>query len=168
MKLWWLYIGVMWLLPVALLAQPDRVYKSLKEVSDPAQVYHLQLHGKRLKQVPSAVYAMTNLQTLDLRGNLISRLSDSVALLVHLRRLELSRNPLMELPAAVSQLTELKELVLWSTYVTALPPESVQMDDRLVLLDLRGCPLLLDDQEAIRTQLPSVKILWDYACNCGE
>lgn len=168
MKLRLLYIGVLWLLPFVSEAQSGRVYTSLKEVSDPAQVYHLQLHGKRLRHVPSAVYAMTNLQTLDLRGNRISRLSDSIALLPHLRRLELSRNPLMELPTAVAQLSELKELVLWSTYVTALPPECVQMDGRLELLDLRGCPLLLDDQEAIRAQLPSVKILWDYACNCGD
>lgn len=167
MKLRLLYIGLL-LLPFVLAAQPDKVYQSLKEVTDPALVYHLQLHGKRYKQIPAEVYAMTNLQTLDLRGSRIGHISDSIALLTHLHRLDLSRNPLMELPAAVAQLPELKELVLWSTYVTVLPPESVQMDGRLELLDLRSCPLLLDDQEVIRAQLPSVKILWDYACNCSD
>lgn len=163
-----LQILLLLLLPLSVMAQPDKVYKSVKEVSDPAQVYHLQLHGKRLKHIPAEVYAMTNLQILDLRGNRIRHLSDSIALLSHLRRLELSRNPLMDIPASVAQLPELRELVLWATYVSSLPSECVQMDGRLVLLDLRSCPLLPDDQEAVRALLPSVKILWDYACNCGD
>lgn len=163
-----IYMVLLLCLPMLSAAQPDRVYRSLKEVADPAQVYHLQLHGKRLRHIPAAVYGMPNLQTLDLRGNRIAYLSDSIALLTRLQRLELSRNPLMELPSAVVRLKELKELVLWSTYVTALPPEIVQLEGRLALLDLRSCPLLPDDQEAIRAQLPSVKILWDYVCNCGD
>lgn len=79
-------------------AQPGKVYKSLKEVTDPHEVYVLQLRGKRLKAVPSIVYQMTNLCELDLRGNRISHLSDSIALLTQLQRLDLSRNPLMDLP----------------------------------------------------------------------
>lgn len=149
-------------------AQPGKVYKSLKEVTDPEAVYTLQLRGKRLKSIPSAVYGMTNLRELDLRGNRIAQLSDSIALLTHLQRLELSRNPLMGLPAAMGQMTELKELVLWSTYVTDLPPTFEQLDTSLELLDLRDCPLTLDDQDAIAALLPSVKKLWYYACNCGN
>ena len=147
-------------------AQPGRVYKSLKEVSDPLEVYHLQLRGKRLKAVPDEVFAMSNLRVLDLRGNRIATLPDSIAQLEHLERLDMSRNPLMGLPAAMAGMTGLKELVLWSTYVTDLPPEFAQMDGVLELLDLRDCPMTKADQEALERLLPSVKKEWYYTCNC--
>lgn len=149
-------------------AQPGRVYKSLTEVTDPQQVYVLQLRGKRLKTIPEEVLQMVNLKELDLRGNRIAFLPDSIARLRHLQRLEVSRNPLMQLPATLPQLKELKELVLWSTYVTDLPPGVETLDDTLELLDLRHCPLTIENQEAIEQQLPSVKKLWDFACNCGD
>lgn len=149
-------------------AQSDRVYKSLKEVTNPNEVYSLQLRSKRLKSIPPIVYEMSNLRELDLRGNRIAQLPDSIARLTHLQRLDLSRNPLMGLPAAMGQMVELKELVLWSTYVTDLPPTFEMLDTNLELLDLRDCPLTLDDQEAITALLPSVKKLWYYACNCGN
>lgn len=149
-------------------AQPDKVYKSLKEVADPQEVYVLQLRGKRLKAVPPIVYQMTNLRELDLRGNRITHLSDSIATLTLLQRLELSRNPLIDLPPAMAQMKELRELILWSTYVTDLPPSFFQLDESLEVLDLRDCPLTLDNQDAIENLLPSVKKLWYYACNCGN
>ena len=149
-------------------AQPGRVYKSLAEVTDPQQVYILQLRNKRLKSLPQVVLQMVNLRELDLRGNRIALLPDSIARLQHLGRLEVSRNPLMQLPATLPQLKELKELVLWSTYVTDLPPGMETLDDTLELLDLRHCPLTIENQEAIEQQLPSVKKLWDFACNCGD
>ena len=148
-------------------AQPGKVYKSLNEVNDPADVYRLQLRGKRLKHIPAAVYEMTNLQELDLRGNRIVQLPDSIALLTHLQRLVLSRNPLTGVPAAIARMDELRELVLWSTYVTELPPEIERLDTTLELLDLRDCPLTEADQKAIEQMLPSVKKLWYYACNCN-
>ena len=163
----WL-LAVFVLLPALAVAQPDRVYKSLAEVDDPSQVYVLRLRGKRLKSVPPQVYGMPNLRELDLRGNRIRSLSDSIALLTHLERLELSRNPLDSLPAAMASMTELKELVLWDTRVTWLPDEFERLDGSLQVLDLRSCRLLLDEQKAIERLLPSVKKLWDYACNCSD
>ena len=147
-------------------AQEGRVYKSLKEVTDPEAVYSLQLRGKRLKAVPSEVYKMVNLRELDLRGNRIKQLSDSIAQLTHLQRLVMSRNPLMGLPAAMAQMTELRELVLWSTYVTDLPPEFERLNETLELLDLRDCPMTEADQKALERMLPSVKKEWYYTCNC--
>ena len=156
------------LLPAAVSGQPDKVYRSLSEVSDPAEVYVLRLRGKRLKAVPQEVYAMHNLRELDLRGNRIEVLSDSIALLQNLEHLELSRNPLFSLPPAMALLPNLRELVLWDTRVTELPREFARLDDTLQLLDLRDSPLTLDDQKAIEELLPSVKKLWDYACNCTD
>lgn len=155
-------------LAVVSAAQPGRVYCSLEEVSDPALVYHLQLHGKRLKHVPAQVYEMVHLEVLDLRSNKINYLSDSLALLTNLQRLDVSRNPLREIPAAVAQLSQLKELVVWSTYVTSLPTEISCLNESLQVIDMRSCPLTYDDQQAIEQLLPSVKKLWNYACNCSE
>lgn len=149
-------------------AQPGKVYKSLDEVTDPGEVYALQLHGKRLRRVPGIVYSMTNLRDLDLRGNKIAYLSDSIAMLVNLQRLEVSRNPLMEVPAAMAEMKSLRELVLWDTYVNAVPEEFARLDGQLQLLDLRSCPLMLDDQKLIDKILPSTKKKWDYACNCTD
>ena len=103
-----------------------------------------------------------------MRGNRIAFLPDSISRLQNLQRLELSRNPLMALPASMANMEQLRELVLWSTYVTELPPQFARLDGTLELLDLRHCPLMLDDQTAINTLLPSVKKLWDYACNCAD
>lgn len=159
-----LFIGVC----VGVCAQPDKVYKSLAEVRNPEEVYILQLRNKRLKQLPAEVLSMPNLRELDLRGNRIARLPDSIGSLTHLRRIDLSRNPLMALPASWSALEELEELVLWATYVTSVPETYARLDGVLQLLDLRGCPLTLDDQDAIEKILPNVKKIWDLACNCGD
>ncbi len=163
-----LLFAILIVLPVLASAQPDKVYKSLKEVRDPSQVYILQLRGKRLKTLPKQVYGMSNLRELDLRGNRIRVLTDSVALLANLERLVLSRNPIDSLPAAMASMEQLKELVLWDTRVTRLPKELARLDATLELIDLRSCHLLLDEQQAIEELLPSVKKLWDYACNCPD
>ena len=158
-----LLLIVLMAFPALLVAQPERVYKSLDEGKDPAQVYILRLRHKRLKTLPPQVYAMPNLRELDLRGNRIAALPDSVALLASLQR-----NPIDTLPPAMASMAGLRELVLWDTKVTALPKEFAALDATLELLDLRSCHLLLDEQEAIERLLPSVKKLWDYACNCPD
>lgn len=168
MMRYWTCLVIMMIASWGAWSQVDRVYKSLDDVSDPMQVYHLQLHGKHLRHIPSQVYAMTNLHTLDLRGNKISTLSDSIVLLQHLQRLELSRNPLRQIPPALSMLKNLEELILWSTYVTDLPQELAVLDPTLKTLDLRSCPMTLDDQTAIEQLLPSVDKKWNYACNCSD
>ena len=135
------------MIPAVTFGQPDKVYRSLSEVSNADEVYILHLRGKRLKAVPQEVYAMHNL-------------------LQNLEIIELSRNPLTVLPPAMADMTQLRQLVLWDTQVSELPKEFARLDNTLRLLDLRDCPLTLDDQEAIAQLLPTVKKLWDYACNC--
>lgn len=154
------------LLPVLASAQPGKVYRSLSEVHDPADVYILHLRSKRLTSVPREVYAMSNLRELNLRGNRIKSIPDSIAMLQNLSIIELSRNPLVSLPSSMASMSQLRRLVLWDTQVTELPEEFAQLDSTLQLLDLRDCPLTLDYQEAITQLLPTVKKLWDYACNC--
>ena len=163
-----LCVLVLAVLPCLSSAQPDRVYTSLGQVNDPAQVYRLRLRHQRLAEVPAEVMAMVNLRELDMRGNRLTRLPDWMGRLTHLQRLEVSRNPLEELPDSLSALTELRELILWDTRVTALPASYAAMDGRIEVIDLRSCPLRPADQEAIKALLPTVEKRWDYACDCGE
>ncbi|KWW32149.1 MAG: adenylate cyclase [bacterium P3] len=172
-----------------LLAQPDKVYRSLGEVSDPQQVYRLRLRWKRLRAVPPEVFTFTNLRELDLSRNnidsippdiarlphlqklvlgrnLIRRLPIEIALLGELQHLDLNRNPVEELPDDMAYMPSLRELVLWSTNITALPASFVELNETLQLLDLRSCSLSHDEQQAIELLLPSTRKLWDHACNC--
>lgn len=170
-------------------AQRDRVYKSLKDVRNPDSVYVLQLHFKRLREIPAKIFEMrnlrrldlgrnfidsippqigqlTNLQELDLRRNRIRTVPPELGRLTELRVLNLSRNPILELPDQMSALTKLEELILWCTGVIALPPSFVALDATLKVIDLRVCPLKWEDQEAIRELLPTPRKRWDYVCNC--
>jgi len=174
---------------VGVMAQRDKVYKSLKEVRNPDSVYTLQLHYKRLKKIPQKVFEMHNLrvldlgrnfidsippeigrlsrlEVLDLRRNRIRTVPREVGQLKNLRVLNLSRNPILDLPDEIGTLSRLEELVLWCTGVVSFPPSFVALNNTLKLIDLRVCPLTWDDQQAIEELLPSPRKRWDYVCNC--
>lgn len=171
------------------MAQRDRVYKSMKDVRNVDSVYVLQLHFKRLKQIPPKVFEMRNLRSLDLGRNFIDTIPPEISRLTHLevldmrrnriryvppeigrltglRTLNLSRNPILELPDEMSALTNLEELILWCTGVISFPPSFVALDGTLKVIDMRVCPLKWEDQEAIRELLPTPRKRWDYVCNC--
>lgn len=181
----WVLLAVM--LPLS--AQPDKVYRSLKEVTDPQQVYILHLRWKRLRAIPAEVFTFTNLRELDLSRNnidsippdiaqlqhlqrlvlsrnLIRHVPMEVGLLSHLEHLDLNRNPVETLPDNLAFLNSLRELVLWSTNITTLPPSFAELDATLQLLDLRSCSLSIEEQEAITALLPTTRKMWDQACNC--
>lgn len=172
-----------------LCAQPDKVYKSLKEVRYVDSVYHLKLNYKRLKKFPDKIFEMRNLRTLDLGRNFIDTIPPEIAVLTqletldlrrnririvppelgsltNLRTLNLSRNPILELPDEMSNLVNLEELILWMTGVVSFPPSFVALNYSLKLIDLRVCPLSYDDQQAIEQLLPTPRKRWDYVCNC--
>lgn len=172
-----------------LCAQPDKVYRSIKDVKDPSKVYILKLRWQRLKQIPPEVFTYTNLRELDLSRNSIDTipseiaylanlemlnlarnaihyLPEEISLLPHLKTIDLSRNPVLELPESMGYMGSLESLVLWSTNLYRLPESFRELDATLKELDLRSCQLSITDQEAIEEMLPSVKKLWDQACNC--
>ena len=177
------------LLPAFVVAQPDKVYKSLADVRNPEDVYILRLRHKKLTKIPSEVFAMVNLRELDLSRicleevspeivslqnlevlnlgrNNIDSLPLEVAQLSHLSVLDVNRNPLVALPDEMGYMLSLRRLIVWSTALYAVPESFADLDSRLELLDMRSCQLSRDDQQAIRAILPSVKIWWDQACNC--
>lgn len=170
-------------------AQPGKVYKSLKDVRNPHDVYILKLNFKRLHAIPDVVFSFTNLRDLDLSRNFIDsvppaianlrnlqklslarnwirHVPDEISQLSDLRILDLNRNPVQQLPASLGLLPRLEKLILWQTGVIAVPPSFVALDGTLKVLDLRACPLSRQDQEQISDLLPSVHMLWDQDCNC--
>ena len=172
-------------------AQPERLYKSLKEVRNPEDVYKLKLTYKRLKAIPPEVFTFTNLRELNLGCNFIDSVPPEIAGLKHLEvlnlernwlhylpdeigeltnlvKLDLNRNPLQELPASMASLSSLDRLVLWSTGVSELPVTFVALDASLKLIDLRECYLTDEQMAAICELLPSVKKYWNLSCNCGK
>lgn len=174
---------------MTVMAQRDRVYKSMKEVRNVDSVYTLQLRFKRLRQIPPKVFEMRNLrrldlgrnfidsippeigrlknlEELDLRRNRIRAVPPEMGQLTNLRILNMSRNPILDLPDEMGALSKLEELILWCTGVISFPPSFVALDGSLKLIDLRVCPLKWDDQEAIRELLPTPRKRWDYVCNC--
>ena len=174
---------------MTVMAQRDRVYKSMKEVRNVDSVYTLQLRFKRLRQIPPKVFEMRNLrrldlgrnfidsippeigrlknlEELDLRRNRIRAVPPEMGQLTNLRILNMSRNPILDLPDEMGALSKLEELILWCTGVISFPPSFVALDGSLKLIDLRVCPLKWDDQEAIRELLPTPRKRWDYVCYC--
>lgn len=171
------------------MAQRDKVYKSLKDVRNPDSVYVLQLHFKRLRQIPPQVFSFRNLRVLDLGRNFIDSIPPEIASLtqleelnlhrnrirtvppevgklVNLRKLNLSRNPILELPDALGQLRQLEELIIWCTGIVSFPPTFVALDQTLRLIDMRVCPMTYEDQQAVKELLPNPRKRWDYVCNC--
>ena len=182
-------LSLLFVMSLGVMAQRDKVYKSLKEVRNPDSVYVLKLHFKRLRQIPPQVFTFRNLRVLDLGRNFIDTIPPEIATLTqleelnlhrnklrtvppevgqlrNLRKLNLSRNPLLELPDAIGQLTRLEELIIWCTGIVSFPPTFVALDQTLRLIDMRVCPMTRDDQQAIEELLPTPRKRWDYVCNC--
>ncbi|MBR3529095.1 MAG: leucine-rich repeat domain-containing protein [Bacteroidales bacterium] len=174
---------------LCLFAQPDKVYRSLKDVRHPDSVYVLRLHFKRLRHIPPQVFTYRNLRVLDLSRNFIDSIPPQIATLTQLeelnlhrnrirtvpaevgrlsqlRKLNLSRNPILDLPDALSSLSQLEELVIWCTGIVSFPPSFVVLDQTLRLIDMRVCPMTYDDQQAVEALLPTPRKRWDYVCNC--
>lgn len=170
-------------------AQPDRVYRSLQDVEDPALVYQLRLNFKHLAKVPDEIRDMKNLRVLDLSKNQIvtlpgwigelsqlrelylgrnhlCRIPGEIARLDSLRVLSADRNPLLELPDEIGSMSHLEELILWSTGISVLPPTFVMLNGTLRHLDLRACEMSHSEQEELRSLLPDVDIDWYQSCNC--
>lgn len=170
-------------------AQPDRVYKSLKDVKHAEDVYILKLTYKRMKSIPPEIFTFTNLRELNLGCNFIDSVPPEIANLTHLEvlnlernwlhhlpdeigslhnlvRLDLNRNPLQSLPETMSQLSSLERLIIWSTGITEVPLTFVALDATLKLLDMRECYLTEEQMAAICELLPNVKKYWDLSCRC--
>lgn len=170
-------------------AQRNRVYTSLDEVVCPDSVFELNLKRAGLREFPVRILEFRNLEKLDMSRNKMIKLPveinclknliylnlnhnrlDSVpkelGQLEKLETLILSRNRILELPAELGELCNLKELRLLSNGIISLPENFRKLDKTLKILDLRANPQTYEQQEQIKSVLPSVEIKMTYVCNC--
>lgn len=121
----------------------------------------LDLSGRGLTGVPSDVFDMTSLETLDVSNNeLIGALPGEIRFLKNLESLDASDNAMTGVPAEIGQLSELQYLDLSNNELTGLPNELGNLSS-LLRLDLRGNAVSAQDLEGIRAKLIGVEILVD-------
>lgn len=124
-------------------------------------VQSLDLSDRGLSSVPSYVFKMTDLTSLDVSGNTLSgALPGEIRFLQHLQTLDASENVMTGVPAEIGQLSELRYLDLSNNDLTGLPNELGNLS-LLLRLDLRGNAVSAQDLEGIRVMLPQAEILVD-------
>ncbi|MBM0740419.1 leucine-rich repeat domain-containing protein [Phormidium sp. CLA17] len=104
-------------------------------------VTRLDLSDRGLTFLPSELWQLTSLQSLNLSRNKLISLPDEISQLISLSRLELSRNKLTSLSRQIGQLTNLISLTLRENRLAILTPELCQLTN-LITLDLRGNQLV--------------------------
>lgn len=121
----------------------------------------LDLSGRGLTSVPSDVFDMTSLETLDLSNNaLTGALPGEIRFLKNLETLDASDNAMTGVPAEIGQLSALRVLDLSNNALTGLPNELGNLSS-LSHLDLRGNAVSVQDLEGIRAKLTGTEILVD-------
>ena len=119
--------------------------------------------------VPTAIgQDAAGAQELSLRRQKFHALPPDIWRMPDLHTLDLSFNPITELPDSIATL-RLTHLNLVRTYVTDFPASVAgsPLAATLQYLDMRGCRLTEEQQEAIRALFPDAVIRWDFPCDCG-
>ena len=174
---------------IALSNEP--VYNNINEaLKNPEKVYKLDLHKKKLKEIPKEVFTFTNLQELNISKNKLTKIPKDIKLLTKLEVFNVSSNDIDSVPAEIGKLINIKSLILNQNIITKLPPEIgnlvkmtfldlwgneiqyfpseiTKLQNTLKVLDLRVISIKEPLQEAIEQQLPNTKIFFSLSCNCN-
>ena len=126
----------------------------------------LHLKNMRLKEIPQAVWTLSNLTVLDVSNNKLTEISEHLGDLRYLERLIINRNDISALPKEISLLTHLYYIDMFSTLIADFPAEISLLENSLKEIDMRI--ILMTDEEKLRLQsyLPKTKFLFSYSCNC--
>lgn len=128
------------------------VYTSLKEaLRNPKKVVNLRLRDQELKEIPSAILSMKNLETLDLVGNQIKEITEeSLWGLSKLRYINLSENQVQKIhPHAFLRCYDLVELDLGNNRI-----DNVEFLTKLKYLST----LYLNNNKIKNFDLPKLKM----------
>lgn len=190
-KLAGIFLVTQLLLTLNLLAQRDKVYKSLDAALEagPEMVYQIDLSGKRLKEVPSELKSFTNLNSIDLSRNKITELPnwfvfqdlkylnlernkisvfpEVICQNKKLQFLKLGRNTIGIVPSCIKELIYLRELELWFNPIEDLPKEMAELRN-LRYVDLKG--VFFDDafKEKWAILMPWVNFEFEAGCDCAK
>ena len=95
----------------------------------------VQNSGISLPYIPSEVFILEHLESLNLSGHKLTQVPDSISSLINLKHLDLSNNGISKLPDSISSLQNLKHLNLSNNKMSKLPDSISQMEN-LTTLDL--------------------------------
>jgi len=155
----------LYLQPDSVLLSPDELsnkkwYTNLGEaMRNPREVYKLSLSSEKLKEIPTAVFRLPNLQMLDLSGNKLKKLPGRIADLEHLEVLILTNNKLNVLPDEVKEMDNLRELYLRSNRLVEVPAWVGGLS-KLRKMDISYNQLLLEAVIALQGRLPKCNVIY--------
>ena len=128
----------------------------------------LHLKSMRLKEVPQAVWSLSNLTVLDLSNNKLYALSERLGELIYLERLIINRNNIYELPKQIAQLTHLRYIDMFSTLIVDFPQEISALQNSLKEIDMRVIRMSDAEKSQLKSYLPNTKFWFSNSCNCNQ
>lgn len=154
---------LVFILPVMLVAQLDKVYLDIEEaIKNPDSVYILNLRpkarGQYLEKIPAEIAKFKNLKELYLVGNRLSELPDFIKDLKYLNKLHLDFNSFEEFPTILCEIERLVHLSIGANQIKNLPP-SVSKMKNLRFLDIRSNSLGKGDELYFPPNLDTLSLL---------
>jgi Leucine-rich repeat (LRR) protein len=159
------------------LAQPDSVFKlslkgkKLKEFPTAVYALHnlqvLNLSRNQIKEIPADVHKLKNLQELDMSNNKLSQIPPEIGMLKNLVKLKLNRNVITSIPEEAGELANLEILEMWDNELDTIPDE-MQKLLHLKTFELRGILFSDEEQKRIHSLLPETKVYFSPSCACKQ
>lgn len=134
-------------------------YSVEEALADPTKVYKLSLAGKKLKDLPEALFRLVNLQVLNLSDNKLRSLPPQIAKLQNLQVLVLTDNKINSLPEEMKELNHLLRLYLGQNRLMEMPAWVGGLS-KLRYLDLSRNYVTLYDLERSRARLRNCEIVF--------
>ncbi len=167
------------------------VYTCLESIQkNPERVYRINLSGRyKGDSIPEAVFACTQLKELslsrcklrvinqrigqlqelailDISNNRLTALPEAITTLGQLSLLNINRNEISHLPESFGNLTSLGMIDAWDNPLYSLPISMAQLENTLLILDLRQVALQPHELEKMEALLPKTSIYTTSFCPC--
>jgi Leucine-rich repeat (LRR) protein len=124
-----------------------------------AVVNILYLHHNHLTVLPPEIGSLPNLMELTVSHNQLTTLPPEIANLKKLVSLNVASNRITQLPIEIGQMTSLTELYLSQNPIRHLPVKALSSLPHLKVLDIRGCPIPMEEVVALQEELPYLRIV---------
>jgi|GEM_PF-2783534 len=119
----------------------------------------LYLHHNNLTALPPEIGTLSNLLELTASHNQLTSLPPEIGNLKKLVSLNVASNRITQLPVEIGQMTSLTELHLSQNPIKQLPVKAFSTLPHLKVLDIRGCPIPMEDVVALQEELPYLRIV---------
>ena len=103
------------------------------EIFQLSQLTKLNLDNNQITKIPDAIKVLSNLQVLDLGGNKITEIPNAITALSNLQALILSVNQIKEIPDAIVTLSNLQTLFLHKNKITEIPDAIAALSNLQIL-----------------------------------